>query len=169
MSTWRRKALESFPQLRTELNSRDFNIYFLFTELEYMVRTAYDAGDQKTLARIFEYAHWCMIQRSSKEPRNAVCVAFYEHLFKDWSMHEEILQRLSPDIIQENWSWWEWILDADKVEILRKLIRERDKSLYNRLGLNRPTASHEAHREHKKHSDGREVLQKHGKHTRGPV
>ncbi len=33
MAVWRRKALAAFPDLRQELNRRDYSIYNLFGEL----------------------------------------------------------------------------------------------------------------------------------------
>ena len=56
MSTWRRKAIESFPDLRWEFEQVDTTIYEVFFELLPRVRDAHARGDLEVLRRIYEFA-----------------------------------------------------------------------------------------------------------------
>src|SRR5689334_17549476 len=59
MAAWRRRALELFPQLREELQQRDYSIYMLYFDLLPMVREAHNADDTELLSRIYGFAAWC--------------------------------------------------------------------------------------------------------------
>ena len=95
METWRRKALEAFPELREELTGAGDTIaigsaYSLWFELLPMVRAAHDDGDTDLLQRIYDYAHWSA-RHPSKEVWNPVAVAFLEHLFDTPRDVEDVL------------------------------------------------------------------------------
>jgi hypothetical protein len=90
MAAWRRRALELFPQLRRDLQSRDYSVYSLFFELKPMLRTAHDSGDNELLRCIYGFAEWCS-QQTAKELWNAAGVAFYEHLFDYPDYSERII------------------------------------------------------------------------------
>jgi hypothetical protein len=79
MSAWRRKAIELFPDLRREIESRELTIYQVFFELLPRCREAHDRGDISELERIYGFADWCASQKD-KDLWNAAGVAFYEHL-----------------------------------------------------------------------------------------
>ncbi len=79
MSAWRRKALESFPDLRHEFAQSDVTIYQVFFELLPRVQAAHARSDTLELQRIYDFARWCF-QQKSEDIWNAAGVAFYEHL-----------------------------------------------------------------------------------------
>jgi hypothetical protein len=79
VSAWRRRALETFPELRAELESRDSTIYDLFFTLLPWCRDAHTSGDVTALSRIYGFAEWCARQ-PAEELWNSAGVAFYEHL-----------------------------------------------------------------------------------------
>jgi hypothetical protein len=110
VSTWRRRALEIFPDLSRELTSADVNsTYSLWQEvLLPRVREAHTEDDRKLLARIYGYAAWSMRQ-PGKDVWNAAAVSFYEHLFdrpqsEDWI--ERVVEWISDDVVQDVWSLW---------------------------------------------------------------
>ena len=130
MSTWRRKALEAFPELREELTEPHEieSVYSLWFELLPMARSADDDGDTDLLRRIYEYAH-LVSAAPSKELWNPVGVAFLEHLFDDATeaRMRDVLAWLADDVVQDVWGLWQWRLEGDKVEIVRRLLREQNR------------------------------------------
>ena len=108
MAVWRRKALAAFPGLRRELHDREYTYYQLYFDLLPMVRDAHAASDEATLRQIYDFAEWCPRQgRRASDLYNAVCVAFYEHLFdrpEDWAA---VIPWLSPAVVDECWPLWE--------------------------------------------------------------
>ena len=79
MSTWRRKAVELFPDLREEIEDPGTSVMSLFFELLPRCHSAHDRGDSEELKRIYGFADWCASQKT-KELWNAAGVGFYEHL-----------------------------------------------------------------------------------------
>lgn len=131
MATWRRKALETFPELRQELcePGEIENVYELWFELLPMVRTAHDDGDADMLRRIYDVAHWSA-RHPSKELWNPVGVAFLEHLFDD-DMSEartrEVLSWPADDVINDVWGLVQWRLEENDMDRLRRLLREQNR------------------------------------------
>ena len=64
MSTWRRKAIETFPDLRREFEQSDMTIYQVFFELLPRVRDAHARADGQELQRIYDFARWCFHQKA---------------------------------------------------------------------------------------------------------
>lgn len=108
MSVWRRKALESFPEMRKRIENPDdiFSIYELWFELLPVTTAAHKDGDRATLTRIYEYAEWCSRQRSD-DLWNSVGVAFYEHLFDEPWMRPLVAPWLSADVVRNHMTLWE--------------------------------------------------------------
>src|SRR4051812_38855345 len=100
MAVWRRRALEQFPELRNELNRRDYNVYFLFFDLLPMSEDAHDRSDTEMLSRIYTYAEWCLSQHS-KELWDPAAVSFYEHVFdrSDEGHRAKVAAWLSPFVV----------------------------------------------------------------------
>ena len=96
MSNWRRKAVETFPDLRHEFEKPDTTIYGVFFELLPRVRDAHDRQDTPELERIYGFAEWCFRQKS-EDLSNAAAVSFYEHL-----VDEQLTRRQIPRWIQPN-------------------------------------------------------------------
>ena len=126
MAAWRRKALESFPQFRRELNDPGFSIYMLYFELVPLVRQAHKDADERTLHEIYGFANWCFEQHNG-ELRNATGVAYYEHLFDDWSLRHDVAKWITPEIERSCWCLWELRLESEKLLALRGVFTERDR------------------------------------------
>jgi hypothetical protein len=82
MSAWRRKAIELFPDLRSEVEDPDATIYSVFFALLPRCREAHDRDDTSELEKIYGFAEWCASQKA-KDLWNSAGVAFYEHLFDE--------------------------------------------------------------------------------------
>lgn len=136
MANWRRKAINLFPDLRYDVQRRDFSIYMLFFQLLPMSRAAHKAGDDETLRRIYGFAEWCFEQKANNM-WNAAAVAFYEHLFDDHpSLWPEIVTWLSPRVIEDVWGLWEWRLSVENLAKVKRLIDERRQQRYSEARLN---------------------------------
>lgn len=122
MSSWRRKVLTLFPDLRPEAERPDLTIYGVFFELLPRVRTAHEEGDTEALRRIYGYAEWCS-EQEAKDLWNAAGVAFYEHLFDSHrSLWPEIVRWLSPRVVADCMSLWEWRLSAEDLAEVQRLV-----------------------------------------------
>jgi hypothetical protein len=121
MATWRRRAIEEFPDLRDELNQPDYTIYRLFFDLLPAVREAHRANDGARLRAIYGFAEWCARQRS--QPLwNAAGVAFYEHLFDERWMWNDAAAWLPADVRANCEGLWEARLpSSDFAEVKRVL------------------------------------------------
>jgi hypothetical protein len=129
MSMWRRKALELFPNLRRELNDREYTIYVLYFDLLPMVREAHEENDCDLLRRIYGFAAWCFDQKA-KDVWNSAAVAFYEHLFDERKLWSRVIPWLSPKVITECWPLWEFRLSAEELKDIQRLITARKKHAY---------------------------------------
>ena len=129
MSVWRRRALESFPELRRELNDRQEipSPYTLWFELLARWRDARTSGNDDMLDRIYRYAEWCSRQRAA-DLWNSVGVCFYEHVL-DYGSWETVLPRLSDETIWNVWGLWEDRLSATDVASLRKVLEQQGRSV----------------------------------------
>lgn len=104
MATWRRRALEEFPELRHELTRPHEieTVYELWFELLPMAVHAHTREDDDLLRRIYGYAHWSMRQ-PSRELSNPAAVAFLEHLLDDAPEERigNVLTWLADDLVAD--------------------------------------------------------------------
>lgn len=135
MAAWRRKVIALFPDLRHEVQCRDFSIYMVYFELLPRVRIAHEQSDLDTLSDIYGFAEWCFEQKA-KDLWNSAAVAFYEHLF---DLHRtfwpEIVRWLPPMAINSCWGLWEFRLLPEDVVEIRRLIDSRRSTLYTQARL----------------------------------
>ena len=129
MSAWRRKALQLFPKLKQELNDREYTIYLLYFDLLPTLKDAHRLNDTEALRKIYGFAEWCCLQRE-KELWNPAGVCFYEHLFdENWLWHE-VLPWLSPQVIQQVHSLWQWRLGDGDYHQLKNMLSQCKSARY---------------------------------------
>ena len=123
MAAWRRRALESFPELHAELNTRDFSTYDLFRELVRSAHDAHESGDEARLVSIYGYAEWCFDQKE-KALWNPAGVSFYEDLLhgRGWGLRRQIMRRIPPRVIRQVWALWERYYSAEQLDAFRELV-----------------------------------------------
>lgn len=97
MSTWRRKAIELFPDLRNEIQHGEATIYTVFFALLPRCRQAHREGNTAELEKIYGYAEWCLRQKA-KDIWNAAGVSFYEHLGDSQETLQEMRNWVRPDV-----------------------------------------------------------------------
>ena len=130
MAKWRQMVLTLFPDMRLEVQRRDYSVHLVFFDLLQRVREAHQDGDLETLRRIYGFAEWCSEQRA-KDLWNSAGVGFYEHLFDSHrSLWPEMVRWLSPRVVDDCMGLWELRLsEADMAEV-RRLFAERRKPLH---------------------------------------
>ena len=102
MSTWRRLALELFPEMRRFIQEKDTSYYWVFMDLLPMVVRAHEAEDTSALRRIYRFAEWCFEQRHrAPDLCNAAATAFYEHLVDKPVTLEAIPRWVKPEIFED--------------------------------------------------------------------
>jgi hypothetical protein len=132
MSEWRRRAIESFPQLRNELNDKNYSLYLLFGDLLPMVRHAHCSRDWERVSAIYDFAEWCAAQ-PSKELWKPAGVSFYEHLFDEEPPGmKEILPWVSPRVRSDCRGLWEWRLPPERFKQLDRLLKKIEFRLRGR-------------------------------------
>ncbi len=124
MATWRRRAIDLFPELRPELNLEDYSIYQLFFDLVPRVEQAHADGDEGFLRRAYGFATWCASQKA-KDLWNAAGVAFFEHVFDRWNRRHSVVPWISPEMISNHWGLWERRLNSVQLAELRQLFENR--------------------------------------------
>ena len=122
MSTWRRKALELFPDLRPEIEAPDTTIHEIFFELLPRCRAAHDRDDASELKKIYGFAEWCASQKT-KDLWNAAGVAFYEHLADSNRTLEAVPRWVKRPIFEEIAGLLEARVGVARVAELRKQYR----------------------------------------------
>jgi hypothetical protein len=121
MAAWRRRALAAFPDLRRELNTRDYSLYTLFGDLRVLLWEAHDTQDIETLRHIYGLAEWCLTQRV-KTLWNPAGVSFYEHIFDRRRFWESVIPWLSPEVVYMVQGLWEIQRTPDELQEIRTLL-----------------------------------------------
>lgn len=119
MAVWRRQAARLLPELWTDEEDRETPSLFFFAVLPF-VRDAHRRGADEALGRGYAFAAWCLAQGGELE--NAAAVAFYEHLFDSWDVHEAVARRLDQRTAGMCWPLWEARLEPERLTVLRSLL-----------------------------------------------
>jgi len=111
MATWRRLALEQFPELHAELTRPHEidSVYELWSTLLPMAMDAHARHDTDLLRRIYGYAHWSA-RHPSEHLWNPVAVSFLEALLDNEASEErmdKVLEWLADDVVADAWGPWE--------------------------------------------------------------
>jgi hypothetical protein len=125
MAAWRKRAIESFPELRRALNDRReiWSIYAFWMELRPMVKEAHRQNRTDFLKRAYRFADWCR-QQKSKDLWNSVGVSFYEHLFDEKSIRPLVIPWLNPEVVRDHWGLWELRLQPKDLKEIKALVEK---------------------------------------------
>jgi hypothetical protein len=99
VNAWRRRAIETFPEVRTEFEPPDVTLYDVFGHLIQWCREAHNSGDDAALSRIYGFAEWCPRQ-SAQELWNPAGVSFYEHLADSEATLASIPKWVARDVFE---------------------------------------------------------------------
>ncbi len=123
MSTWRRNALQLFPDLRPSLESADITVMQFFFELSGEARRAHRAGDDARLHAIYSFAEWCA-REPAKELWNAAGVGFYEHVFDEPNIRERVAPWLPDDVRANHGGLWESRLEPADYARVKAILKD---------------------------------------------
>jgi len=132
MSLWRREAIERFPELHRGIADAD-RVGWAWFELWYgLFKPAYekDPPDTKIIARIYDYARWCLTHRNI-DVRTAVILDFYENLSSDSRMWRDMPRWISQDDFDMLYFAWEYATKRDFADLRHEFIENkarRDKT-----------------------------------------
>lgn len=118
MSTWRRKAIELFPDLRDEFQAPDATIYTVFFELLPRCVQAHAEGNTEELEKIYGCATWCARQKE-EDLWNAAGVAFYEHIIDCREAVQAFHRWVEPDVFRDVSSLLELQMGEERFEKLK--------------------------------------------------
>ena len=130
MATWRRRAIELFPELRRDLNRRASTPYRLFPDLIATAYRAHQENDHDTLTRIYGFAAECL-SSPSHYLSEAAAVSFYEFAFsrfENWDEWHIPLAYIKPEVIRKVWGLWEAWMDKWAVESIRLGLKRLGRS-----------------------------------------
>ena len=130
MATWRRIALELFPDLEQELRTPFSSPYSLFMELIPRMYEAARNDDEETLRKIFSFAQWALRQPDN-HVHNSAGVSFYEHVFDGPPRHWPVIAEwISPYAVDQVSSLWEFMLQPSRLAEVQELLRRRTRHRY---------------------------------------
>ncbi len=118
MSTWRRKAMEEFPDLKNQFRSRT-SIYGVFFALLQRCKQGHRENNEAELKLIYAYAAWCSAQRA-KSLWNAAGVPFYEHLVDQPEMIRALPRWILAETFHNVEGLFEWRLSAEEFALLKE-------------------------------------------------
>ena len=104
MAVWRRKAFALFPELQTDSQGWTTS-YQCFFDLLPLALKAHKCRDDNLLSRIYGFAEWCL-RSKSKDLWNSAGTCFYESIFDEPNLWQEVLPWLSPYVVENCLSLW---------------------------------------------------------------
>ena len=120
MSQWRREAIERFPELQRQIADAE-GMYFVWMALwNARFKPAYEKEppDEETMARVYDYAHWCLTHRSLSV-RKAVEDQFYQGLADDPRTRRDMPRWISQEDFDRMRFAWDY-MDPQNYAALRQ-------------------------------------------------
>lgn len=122
MAEWKSKAAELLPALKPAIE-HDWSCHVFLGELLSLVWEAHRSADQESLTRIYGFVRWCFDQ-SGQFLANAAMVSFYELVFDEWELREQIAGWLEPDIVLRVRPLWEWRMPSTRIAEIERLFAD---------------------------------------------
>jgi hypothetical protein len=123
VADWRSKAAALLPELSGVVERESWSCHVYFGELWHLALEAHRAGDEETLRRVYGFAHWCF-QQPEQFLCNAVVVSFYEHVFDDWDLRDDVALWLPPEVVAKVRPLWEWRWPTDRLAEVDRLFEQ---------------------------------------------
>lgn len=126
MASWRRKALETFPE-RHDMLRRGDGIHTVLTELFGDLRAAYRAvpPQRDLIDRIYDFVEWCFSPKQNQALRNAAAVSFYEHVPDFAPTRGDLAARFTPAMWAELKGLLHQMLPPESYDAFERETRER--------------------------------------------
>ncbi len=126
MSLWRREALARFPELHREIADASGTSMLWLKLWNSLFKPAYeeDPLDDETIARVYNYAHWCLTHRSI-EVRTAVVICFYEDLLDNPEVSRDLPRHLTQTDFDMLGSAWEYGTKRDFADLRKEFVENK--------------------------------------------
>lgn len=126
MSTWRKKAMETAPELHKDFQDPELSPYTVFSELLALLEQAHVDNNTDRIQKIYDYAAWCSRQKDQKL-WNAAGVSFYEHLADNELVFSQFTKWVTKEIYFEHRNLLDHRFDDNKMKQLDKFYGWKSK------------------------------------------
>lgn len=93
------------------------------SELWQLALEAHREGDREVLGRVYGFAHWCFRQ-PERFLSDASVVSFYEHVFDEWELCDEVAPWLPAEVVDRVRPLWEWRWSKERLSEVDRLLAE---------------------------------------------
>jgi hypothetical protein len=121
VADWRERASAQFPELVSVVEHSSWSCHVFLSELWRLALDAHREDDRETLRRAYDFAHWCF-QQPEQFLSNAAVVSFYEHVFDDWELRDEVAERLPAEVVEKVRPLWEWRWSTERLAEVDRLL-----------------------------------------------
>lgn len=125
MSTWRRIALETLPELRQTIERADSPMV-LWIELHWALERAYclQPPDDDRIARLYRYAEWSW-DSPNADARSAVACAFYEHIPQNGTIARDLSRWMTTERFRQLEEVFRYFLSEEQFQKFRTRFLDR--------------------------------------------
>lgn len=125
MVDWRTRAAAQVPELSSVVERESWSCHVFLSELWHLALDAHREDDQEALARVYGFAHWCFTQ-PEQFLSNAAVVSFYEHVFDEWDLRDEVAGWLPAEVVAKVRPLWEWRWSTERLAEVDRLLEETE-------------------------------------------
>lgn len=121
MVDWRARASVLLPELSDVVERESWSCHVFLSELWHLALEAHREADGETLGRVYGFAHWCFRQ-PEQFLSNASVVSFYEHVFDEWDLRDEVAPWLPSEVVAKVRPLWEWRWSTERLAEVDRLL-----------------------------------------------
>ncbi|MFD1147825.1 DUF7674 family protein [Saccharothrix hoggarensis] len=133
MVDWRARASALLPELSAVVERESWSCHVFLSELWQLALEAHRDGDREVLRRVYGFAHWCFRQ-PERFLSDASVVSFYEHVFDEWELRDEVAPWLPAEVVDRVRPLWEWRWSKERLTEVDRLLAEAGPPVETRLG-----------------------------------
>lgn len=121
MVDWRTRASALLPELSAVVERESWSCHVFLSELWQLALEAHRDGDREVLGRVYGFAHWCFRQ-PERFLSDASVVSFYEHVFDEWALRDEVAPWLPAEVVDRVRPLWEWRWPKERLSEVDRLL-----------------------------------------------
>ena len=121
MVDWRTRASALLPELSAVVERESWSCHVFLSELWQLALEAHRDGDREALGRVYGFAHWCFRQ-PERFLSDASVVSFYEHVFDEWELRDEVAPWLPAEVVDRVRPLWEWRWSKERLTEVDQLL-----------------------------------------------
>ena len=109
------KGFRPSPELSAVVERESWSCHVFLSELWQLALEAHRDGDREVLGRVYGFAHWCFRQ-PERFLSDASVVSFYEHVFDEWDLRDEVAAWLPAEVVDRVRPLWEWRWSKERLD-----------------------------------------------------